>query len=279
MYELGGFPEDALKVLEEAIAELNLDENSGSEVFYYFIGRSNLFLKQDEKAQAAFEKALTLTNNRYTRAYIGLGSVYLRRAQCRRLSLIEPSGSQHNALCRRADGQYMAPCQLPAPECQALVQQELEQSLANYQQVLDEALESHLKNTARLSLGMAHRVQGEIALTEGANTEADRLLDSAIEEIQAILTPMEASRRYRYLGQAYLSLGAAYAQQAEIRKQRADKEGSLILYQQARDAFADCIAQQQQSPYDEILTEQIVAACKQFDEEVRTRQSSLQQGG
>jgi tetratricopeptide (TPR) repeat protein len=276
MYDLGGFHQDALAVFTTALAELDLDEQSGQELFYYFKGRSALFLKQDEEAQKAFEQALALTQNRYTRAYLGLGSVYFRRAQCRLFSTANQAGPQYDELCQRPAGDYIAPCQLSPDECQALIDQDLEQSLDNYQRVIAESLEPSIKITARLSLGMAHRLQGEIAHTQGASDEADALFDSAIEEIRATLTPLEAAGQYRYLAQAYQSLGAAYAQQGQIRERRGDKEGSIILYQQARAALSECLAQQEQSPYDETLAGQIVPGCKHADEVVSTILDGLQ---
>jgi tetratricopeptide (TPR) repeat protein len=275
MYDLVGAHQDALEIFKKAMAELDLDENSGQDVFYYFLGRSALFQKEDEEAEAAFKEALASTNNRYTRGYLGLGSVHFRRTQCRLISASNRLGAQYDEFCRRANGEYMAPCQLTPPECQTLIKEEMAQTLDNYQRVVDESVDSSLKITARLSLGLAHRLQGDIARTLAANDEADALYDKAVVEIQAVLTSLEAAGQYRYLGQAYQSLGYAYTQQAQIREGH-DQEGSIILYRQAREAFADCIAQQKQSPYDETLAKQIVAGCKHDDGEVSAVLDRLQ---
>jgi tetratricopeptide (TPR) repeat protein len=251
MYDLLGDSEEALKVFQQALDELEWPKNEGKEVFYYFIGRNALFLDQDKEAEAAFRAALDVTNDIYARAYVGLGSVYLRRA--RRLS----------------------------PE-QRLETTDLEQAIENYQQAIaraDVSLEPQTKITAQLGLSQAYRLRGD---TYSHLEDYDKALpsfDQTTAEILAALEPMQAARQYRYLGQAYLTLGVAYAQQAYIHRAQGDKAGSIALYEKAREAYANCLAQKAKAPNDEILTEKIIAAgCNPSDKSAEEALTDLKGG-
>ncbi len=251
MYDLLGDSEEALKVFQQALDELDWAKNGGKEVFYYFIGRSALFLDRDEEAEAAFRAALDVTNDTYARAYVGLGGVYLRRA--RRLS----------------------------PE-QRLETTDLQQAIENYQQAItraDVSLEPQTKITAQLGLGTAYRLQGDTYSRLEDYDKALPFFDQTIAEIQATLEPMQAAQQYRYLGQAYLALGVAYAQQAYIHRAQGDKAGSIALYEKAREAYADCLAQKAKAPNDEILSEKIIAAgCSRSDKDAEEALTDLKGG-
>jgi tetratricopeptide (TPR) repeat protein len=271
MYDLGGFSEDALGVFQQAIEELDWEQSGGEAVFYYFMGRSALFLNQDEAAQTAFEKAKA-SETHYARPYIGLGSVYNRRAQCRLLSTAgqnEETNPGYKEICLRQDGELIAPCQSATETCLDLVQQDAQQAAENYQKAItfaDETLEPQTKVIGRLGLGTNYRIQGELHIFRHDDEKADALFEQAIKEIQAILEPMEAAGQHRYVGQAYLALGTAYTQQALIRQRRGDEADSITLFKKARQAYADCIAQKEKSPLDKTLTQKIIAAsCEPYD--------------
>ena len=248
IYDLNGLSEDALEVFQQATEELDWDDNSGEEIFHYFTGRSALFLERDEEAQAAFEQALAI-NPDYARAYLGVGSVYFLRAQ-----------------------------QLP-PE-QRLETTDLFRAIDHYQKAIalaDEALEPHTKVSAHLGLGLTYRLQGETYLHVGDRDRAGPLFDMAIAEIQPLIDPMQTARQYRYLGQAYQTLGAAYAQQAYIHQVHGDKTGSITLYEKARQAHANCAAQGDKAPNDEILTQKIIAnGCNRQDGVVQEALTNLE---
>jgi tetratricopeptide (TPR) repeat protein len=231
MYDLNGFHQDAVEVFEPALAELDWDENSGQEIFYYFLGRSALFLKRYAEAEAAFQQAFEVSGHTYARAYIGLGGVYLGQAQ-------QPG--------------------LEAAQKESYVQQAVE----TYQKAVAESPEAYL-HVARLALGMAYRLQGETLLRSGKEDQAIALFDQAVEEIQAALPPLQTAGQHRYLGQAYQSLGAAYGLQGYIRQKRGDKAGSSALYEKAVEAYSDCIAQREQASHDETLSQRIIPGCEQ----------------
>jgi len=249
MYDLLGDSEDALKVFQQAIDELDWAKNGG--IFYYFVGRSALFLDRDEEAEAAFRAAIDFTNDNYARAYVGLGSVYLRRA--RRL-----------------------------PPEQRVETTDLQQAIENYQQAMtraDALLEPQTKITAQLGLGQAYRLQGDTYTRLDDFDKARPLFDQAIAEIQPILASLQAARQYRYLGQAYNTLGAAYAQQAYIRQVQGDKAGSIALYEKAREAYANCLALKAKAPNDEILSEKIIAnGCSRSDKAAEEALTTLEGG-
>lgn len=267
MYDLGGFSQDARQVFQLALQELDWDSTGGREVFYYFLGRSALFLNDDQEAQTAFEQAQA-SNPGYARPFVGLGSVSFKRAQCQLLDAAE-SDQAYNEVCRRKDGSYIAPCQGSGADCLGQVRQETEQAIANYQQAMDQAeaaVEPQTGLIAQLGLGSAYRLQAETYAYLGRDDQAGTLFDRAIQTILPTLGPMNAAGQHRYLAQAYLYLGTAYAQQARIRQDRGDVSGSIDLYRQAREAYANCAAQKEASPYDEILTQKIIAAaCAPYD--------------
>ncbi len=268
MYDLGGFSQDARQVFQQALQELDWDSSGGREVFYYFLGRSALFLNNDQEAQAAFEQAQA-SNPAYARPYVGLGSVSFKQAQCR---LLDAAGNDaaYNEVCQRKDGTYIAPCQAGGSDCLDQVRQETEQAIANYQQAMDQAeaaVEPQTGLIAQLGLGSAYRLQAETYAYLGQDDQAADLFDRAIQTILPALEPMKTAGQHRYLAQAYLYLGTAYAQQARIRQDHGDAAGSIDLYRQAREAYANCAAQKEASPYDEILTQKIIAAaCAPYDQ-------------
>jgi tetratricopeptide (TPR) repeat protein len=251
MYDLLGDSDTAGKVFQEAIDKLDWDKNGGKEIFYYFVGRSALFLDRDEEAEAAFRAAVDFTNDNYARAYVGLGSVYSRRA--RRL-----------------------------PPEQRLETTDLQQAIENYQQAITRAdvlLEPQTKISAQLGLGQAYRLQGDTYTRLDDFDKAWPLFDQTIAEIQPIVASLQTARQYRYLGQAYNTLGAAYAQQAYIRQVQGDKTGSIALYEKAREAYANCLALKAKAPTDEILSEGIIAkGCSPADKVAEEALTSLKGG-
>lgn len=271
MYDLGGFSQDAFQVFQESLEQLDWDESSGQEIFAYFLGRSALFLNRDEQAEAAFEQARA-ANPAYARPYVGLGSVYYKQAQCRLLDaagLGEQDDPAYDQACQRPDGSYIAPCEANGPDCLALAQETAERATASYQQAIDQAdaaVEPQTRLIAQLGLGSAYRLQGEVTIYRGQDEQAAALFDQAVQTILPTLEPMEDAGQHRYLAQAYLYLGTAYAQQARISQDHGDTAGSISLHKKAREAYGHCAAQKEASPFDEILTQKIVAAgCIPYD--------------
>ncbi|MCB0164863.1 MAG: TIR domain-containing protein [Anaerolineae bacterium] len=227
MYDLSGFHRDALDIFQTALDTLDLDETGAEPIFNYFAGRSALFLKQDAVAFDNFQAALEAG---YNRAHIGLGSVYLFRAQA-------------------------------ITTTQRLETGDIDQAITHYQTAMDDAtLSPALRTAAQLGLGQAYRLKGEPYFERHEDDEATRWFDLAIQELEATLEHLQATDQYRYLGQAYLTLAITYAQQADILNNRGDKTSSIDLYKKADDAFVQCINQKKQAPFDETLIRQVIEA-------------------
>ncbi|MCB9107190.1 MAG: toll/interleukin-1 receptor domain-containing protein [Anaerolineales bacterium] len=222
MYDLSGFHRDALDIFQTALDALDLDETGAEPVFNYFAGRSALFLGEDETALDYFQAAL---EGDYPRAHIGLGSVHQFRAQ--------------------------------AALRQGIETDDIDQAITQYQAAVnDPALSSTLKTAAQLGLGQAYRVKGDIlARLAGQPEEAFQWLDRAVKELEAVLDPLRETQQYRYLGQAYLTLGAIYTLEGRL---RADPPVSKIFYEKAHEAFDACIALKTESPADDTLTQDII---------------------
>ncbi|HEY4691690.1 MAG TPA: hypothetical protein VIK33_20445, partial [Anaerolineae bacterium] len=246
-YDLFGRSQQALDVFRQAEAELDnwQGKSAGKDIFYFFMGRAALFLSQqktdaqdiaslEQEAQEAFGQALAI-NPDYARAHIGLGSLYFARAQ-------------------------------RVPPDQRLAMPELAQTIAEYETALSLASQSpaEIEILATLALGTAHRLEGEALLHAGQYAEADRAYDMAIEQIQASLDHLTDTKQFRLIGQAYLALGTAYFQKAETGVRQDDTTGSRALFEEARRAFAQCIAQEDLARAagvgeDKILTQTIIA--------------------
>jgi tetratricopeptide (TPR) repeat protein len=146
---------------------------------------------------------------------------------------------------------------------------DVERAIDGYQRGLEFAQEARdplVVNIAHLALASAYRLEGEIYFWLQNDAEADHFFSLAIEQIIPVLTPLAEAGQYRILAQAYLSLGAAYTQQAEILRRQGDLAGGKALYEKARAAYAGCIEQEGNAPEDDILRSAIIAeSCKPWD--------------
>ncbi len=252
-HDLLGDSELALDTFRQAEAELGRwkgEPGGGSEILYFFIGRSALFLQQYDEAEAALQEALRI-DPAYARAKIVLAGVDFRRVQ----DLLHPPGGHS-----------------PQPEDVEQAIAGVERAILVYQEGLALAWESHeplVEMIARLALASAYRLKGEIYFWLQDDAEANRFFALAIEEIQIVLAPLEKAEQYRILAQAHLYLGAAYTQQAEILRKEGDVEGSRALYEEAQAAYVTCIAQGQEAPLDDILETKIIeASCQPWSKYV-----------
>jgi tetratricopeptide (TPR) repeat protein len=244
-YDLLGRSQDALDTLRAAEAELtDWRDEDGKEILYFFIGRELLFLQRDEEAQEAFETALAI-NPDYARAHVGLGSVYLWRAQ--RIPPVERMQPPHDL--QNAIDQYEIGRQLAAEQGEPLVEL-----------------------ITRLASASAHRVQGE-TYNHAAEANASRDLydqahaafEAAIGELEEILAPLADANQHRYLALAQQNLGAAYLQRADTFLRQGELTQRQESLEQARLAFSECIAQANAAPFDAILQERIAAGSSTDD--------------
>ena len=209
-----------------------------SEVLQFFLGREYLFLsaqptnRQNEYLQMAeesFKKSIIL-NEGYVRSYIGLGSVYSRRAA----SLIDTA----IAMKQQAD-----------PQADLWVQE----SIDAYQTVLDLNPDSGeygnpVQDVARLGLGNAYRLRGIIFSSYKDFASALDFSDKAIQTLEEVRPKFENSTESneshrRYLTQVYEYLGEAYEWQGYAHALNLDYESALESYNKSLGYYNECIAQ------------------------------------
>jgi tetratricopeptide (TPR) repeat protein len=242
--DLLGRPNDALATFRQAETELPglREQGDGKEHLYYFKGRAALFLDFYEEAEDALQAALA-SNPQYARAHIALGSVYLDIAQT-----------------------------LESPEQRLSEPKNLEQAVNHYQQGVDFARASNDPLTeviGHLALGHAYRVQGETWYVLQDYAEAEHYFKEAIRELKLVLEPLDTTKQYRLLAQAYAALGAAHIQNGQLQGVLGDGIASRQEFEAAREAYAGCITQGEKAPEDELLHAEIIAhqekGCQRWD--------------
>jgi tetratricopeptide (TPR) repeat protein len=241
-YDLFGRVEQSLDVYQQAQAQLKAwpEKGQGKELLYFFLGQA-AFFKQfkvapaeaaelNDQAQAAFERALN-SNPAYTRAMIGLGSVFNTRIQ-RLTSTVDALGSS-----------------------------DLIDMFAWYEKALAQAQQdgdAFMEHMANFSLagayylqGAAYRFHGDAADALGSFAEAARKLDLAEQYFAA-------TGRQRELAQVYLLRGNVNKQQAEMVSAQGDQAGARALYGEAQRDYQRCIDLAARAPDDRLVTETIV---------------------
>jgi tetratricopeptide (TPR) repeat protein len=256
-------PTKALKIFKQAERVLGEEwvTGGGKEVFYFCMGQVALFaadapnIKLDvassyaQQAEDAFKIALK-SNDKYLRPRIGLGSVYLTRAEWDNNQLAQlPKGTAQNI----------------RSQLQKKRDTELNAALASYQEAVKQLPQSQpdrwSEYAAPLGLGTAWIFKGWNYLDTNQYKKAEELQENAVEIIQKILTPLAMAEEYRLLGQAYSNLGSAYWLGADIRLSQGDQKSSLELRHKASESFLLCKNQGKQAPNDLILNQQIVKDC------------------
>lgn len=235
-----GLAQEQLGQTEDALLSfLNATELlPESEVLQFFLGREYLFLsaqptnRQKEylrMAEDSFDKSINL-NEGYVRSYIGLGSVYSRRAA----SLIDTA----IAMKQQAD-----------PQADLWVQD----SIDAYEKVLalnpdPDEYGNPVQEVAQLGLGNAYRLRGIIFSSYEDFTSALDFSDKAIQTLEEVRPKFEKSAELneshrRYLTQAYEYLGEAYEWQGYAHALNMDYESALESYNKSLGYYNECIAQ------------------------------------
>lgn len=235
--EFQGRSGEVLALLESAERALPdwRERGEGKENLYYAKGRAALFLSDTETALAAFSAALD-SNARYARASVGLGSVFLSRAQ----AAILAGGPLL--------GQPM---------------RDLEQAFEGYRAGYDAAQATDdplVAAVAQLGLAQAHFLKGQALDGRGDGLAAGSELEQAVGAAEGTLADLEAAGQFRLLAQGHQVLGAAHFLQAQLLEGAGDLPGSRRHYEGAVGDFAHCMAQELRAPEDEILRERIVGS-------------------
>jgi hypothetical protein len=215
-----------------------------SDLLKFFIGREYLFTIEreaipqgahasfEEQARVSLEEALQL-NPRNARAYVGLGSLYLKQAK----RLVKEA----------TDSEY-------TPQGFGQIMQLLDQAEAEYGRVLELKVNSSeygvpVEDIARLGLGDVQVARG-IALQgyalydpeSEAFEQAVQMFDQAVETLKATLPAFQASGLSRYLAQNHKVLGNAYQSSGNLADIADDPSAALQAYQKSIQQFDACIA-------------------------------------
>jgi tetratricopeptide (TPR) repeat protein len=246
------------------------ETDPNSAIVQFFIGRENLTLADlyperretyQQAAEQAFQKAIDL-DDQYARAYIGLGSVYTDRSA----ELITVALQSEQAI-----------------DPQASVWADL--AVQTYQKALDldpdpVAYGNPVADVARMALGHAYRLQGQVAYLQGDYASALAFFDQALAALEEVRPHFETSvleneSHRRYLAQVYEYLGETYKWQGIAFESTLDYEAAIKSYESALAAYQSCIAQAENSP-DLIIQDEIVGqSCQPYEEETQSLYDSL----
>lgn len=244
-----------------------------SEIVHFFLGQEYLFLaefkpeQQEElwqKAEDSFLKSISL-NDQYAKAYLGLGSVYLKRSA----ELLDEAMDS---------GQEV--------DVQSL--EFAEKGIDAYERVLDlqpnpNQLENIDQELARLALGSAYRQKGATLLIQEDADAALIAFDEAIQYLESVQPIFESAipehESYRrYLVQTHEYLGTAYQWQGTAFETKQDFEQALIAYQKSIDAFNQCIVTGEGSPDLVIQNDIIGKYCQPKHDEIQQLYNELSGG-
>jgi tetratricopeptide (TPR) repeat protein len=267
-----GLAQEQLGQTEDALAVFLKAERAApqSEIVQFFVGREYLFWAEFQpdqqaalwqKAEDSYLKAIEF-NDQYAKAYLGLGSVYIKRSA----ELLDTAKASNLTI----DPQSL---------------QLAEQAILSYQKALElkpgpEQIGNVDKDLARLALGNAYRQKGAILLYQGNTDLALSAFDAAIESLGLAQTAFEAStpehESYRrYLAQTYEYLGTVYQWQGSAFEIKQDYEQALPAYQKAMDAFSRCVAQDEASDDLIIQIDIVEKYCQPKFEEIKQRYDEL----
>jgi tetratricopeptide (TPR) repeat protein len=270
-----GLAQEQLGQTEDALAAFLKAEDAApqSEEVQFFLGCEYLFLaefqpdKKEElwqKAEDAYLKSIGL-NDQYAKAYLGLGSVYMKRSA----ELLDEAVNSNNTIDPRS-------------------LQFAEQGIDAYEKVLELTpepgqFENIDKELARLALGNAYQQKGAILYYEKDLDSALTAFETAIQNLDVAQKAFEASitehESYRrYLVQSYEYLGTAYQWQGRVFESIQDFDQALPAYQRSIDAFDQCVANGKNSPDLIIQNDIIKKYCQPKLEEIQKLYDELTGG-
>jgi hypothetical protein len=232
---------DALSYLQQQDGAATRE--NGGDLVQYFLGREYFLRAQDQsaspdekppwldEARAALQQATAL-NPQYARAWSALGSVYYLRARL-----------------------------LPRPK--RLSTDDITRAISAYQSAIAAAQaagDTSAEAEARLALALSEWLQSEAYLfqvpSDAASAEAALgRADPQLAAGAALIQP--AQNRLR--GYAAMARGLIAYDRAQIALRAGDAGASRAFFQQARDAFGQCIAAGQADPGDQFLQRQLIA--------------------
>ena len=267
-----GLAQEQLGQTEDALAAFLKAEEAapGSEEVQFFLGREYLFLaefkpeRQEElwqKAEDAYLKSISM-NDGYAKAYLGLGSVYVKRSA----ELLDTATASKGTVDPRS-------------------LQFAEQAIEAYEKVSEinpdaEQIGNIDKDLAQLALGSAYRQKGAVLYYEGELDSALSAFDTSVQMLESVQKVFEASlsehESYRrYLVQTDEYLGTVYLSQISILEFKQEFDQVRPIYQKAIDAFGKCISDGKNSPDLIIQNDILEKYCQPKLEETQRRYDEL----
>ncbi len=246
-YDLQSNNAKALDIFTTALHGLEAArQDAGKDILYYFIGRENLYLKNLDGAQAAFQSALHISPD-YARAHIGLGSVYYTRAQA-----IKPED--------RLNGT------------------DLDSAIDEYRKAFDivsKANDTQSEYQARFALASAYRLKGESYAFKEDYSTAESFFDQTIQEVQAGMK-LITWEQHRFAAHGDLIIGTAYQQKAAIRLAQGDKSASRDWFNSALNYYDQCINESNNDPFDKFLAVNLrINGCEPYKKAVQDALANL----
>jgi hypothetical protein len=235
--------------------------DNGGDLVYYFIGRENLLLYQDqdtpeadkpallEQMRAAFGRSTEL-DPQFARAWTALAGAYYKQVQ--RIEKPKRLAGDEIPLAIAAYGS----------------------AITAAQDAKDRAAEAE----ARLALALTYWLQADAALylAPPDYDAAEATLRRADEQLAAS-APLIEPNQNRFHGFAAMVRGVVAYERAQITLRVGDKSAARALFQQTRDAFAECIAAGTNDPGDLFLKRQIIdGTCAPFEQAVAQALQNLQ---
>lgn len=287
-------PVDALAIYREGELELAEWDNSAARaVFYYFMGRTALLLKDLDEAKRAFSQAIA-DDPANIKAHIGLGNYYYTQAQLYavrqqplplELNQCTVAASDVNTVATTADQVPTSFEQAHAALIQAEEEYQTAITLAN--QPL--ALSPESQAVAQVMLSSRDRLLGELALlacgecvgtdqsTIAWRQQATAALHQAAEGYQQNIETFQRTQKYDFLTFTYQGLGATQRALGHLQQLQADPKAAAALFQQAIQFYQACLGKADQ-PSDEKASEfqqRIQCYCRAYEQEVQKSYISL----
>jgi tetratricopeptide (TPR) repeat protein len=260
-----------LEALESYLRAAQLAPHS--DMLQFFVAREYLFSLEREPvlgvAGEAFERRALETlqqalamNPGNARAYIALGSLYLKQAR----RAVEQGGGE-----LLGDADFQAAIQLldRAEEAYGRVL-ELEPDPALYGVPVEEM--------ARLGLGNASLLRGIALQAHGELVPARAALDESVRLLQETLPAFQDPAVARYLAQNHQFLGSAYQWSGRLYERDGDFPAAIEVYRLAMEQLDACIALGESSS-DRIIQSEIVAANCEPDRQITAARLDRLSGG
>ncbi len=242
----------SIEALESYLKAAELAPNS--DILQFFIGREYLFSLErqpvlqlaraafEQKALEALQKSLQL-NPQNARAYVGLGSLYVKQAK----QLIKEGTAseftrenmdQTAKLLDQADNAYGTVSQL-----------DIDPNLYGVP----------VQDIARLGLGDSQVTRGALLEASAQNDAASVAFNNAVHTLEATVPAFQSPGLSRYLAQNYQFLGSAYQNLGYLAFLKGDASTATTEYQKAIEQFDACIALGANSN-DRVIQNDIIAA-------------------